>query len=346
MRKLLHVRLEAILNSMTETVVVIDGDRRISFVNQSAIDLLGVEPVLGERLEKYVSSSTLHEVFVDASRGNQADGEFVYKTPRGAEISIMARSAPTGIKNEVVIVMHDVTELRRLETVRRDFIANIAHELRTPTTVIKATAETLLDGAIDDPIHGPKFLESVLRNSERLTNILGDLLDISRLEAGEYSLDLEPIELREAVDRSLRVIEQMAAEKSIALHNEVASDQWVRADKNALDQILLNLLNNAVKHTQAGGKIEVFARRDDPSIVVEVQDNGPGIPASARDRIFERFFRVDTARARRTGGSGLGLSIVKHLVAEMDGAVGFRPVEPHGACIWFSLPVVSEPRID
>jgi two-component system phosphate regulon sensor histidine kinase PhoR len=237
------------------------------------------------------------------------------------------------------LVLHDVTEMRRLEAVRRDFVANVSHELRTPVSVIRANAETLLDGALEDEKRARTFLDALVRNADRLSRILADLLDLSRLEAGRYALDLEPIALSPAVEKVVELVETRAKEKSIAVAIDVAPELAAHADARAFEQVLLNLIDNAVKYTPASGHILVSARRVEELIRVEVTDDGPGIEPRHRARLFERFYRVDPGRSRDVGGTGLGLAIVKHLVESMGGRVGMEPAAgaPHGSTFWVTL---------
>jgi two-component system phosphate regulon sensor histidine kinase PhoR len=234
--------------------------------------------------------------------------------------------------------MHDVTDLRRLETVRRDFVANVSHELRTPVTIIRANAETLLDGAMSDPAHGPRLLEALHRNAERLSNIIADLLDLSRLESGHRPMERKPVVVADATLRALETVERGAREKGLEVVSSVDPGVRVRADGNALEQILINYLDNAIKYTPGGGRVEVSAQTAGDRVRVVVSDNGPGIPPHLRDRVFERFFRVDPGRSRDMGGTGLGLSIVKHLAEAMDGEAGVEPAKPQGSRFWIELP--------
>ena len=247
----------------------------------------------------------------------------------------------------MVIVMHDVTELRRLETVRKDFIANVSHELRTPVAVIQANAETLVAGALRDPERARSFLDAISRHAERLGRLVSDLLDISRIEAGKYPLVIEPVDLRVLVDGTIAALGLQAGEKGIALVSRLPGELWVAGDDKALEQVLFNLVSNAIKYTPSGGHVEVDAvvieREGDEAmrLRVEVRDDGPGIDPRHHRRVFERFYRVDPGRARDMGGTGLGLAIVKHLVEAMGGQVGVDARRPHGSIFWFTVPTAA-----
>jgi two-component system phosphate regulon sensor histidine kinase PhoR len=251
---------------------------------------------------------------------------------------VLARATSLRGRGGVVVVMHDVTELRRLETVRRDFVANVSHELRTPVSVIRANAETLLDGGLEDAGRARGFVESLLRHAERLSGLVSDLLDIARIEAGRVNLDPKPLQLADVILRAAQTVEPNAQRKSIAVRSEVLPDLTIVADVRALEHVVLNLLDNAVKYTPAGGHVVVRARTEGRTVRVEVRDDGPGIEPRHRARIFERFYRVDPGRSRDMGGTGLGLSIVKNLTESMGGRVGVEPASPRGSIFWFTLP--------
>jgi two-component system phosphate regulon sensor histidine kinase PhoR len=330
-------RFEAVLENMSEAVIAVDDTRRVTLVNRAAVELLELkaDPV-GRPVIELVRAPGLQDLLDDASQGRQASEEFevsVSTTKR-----VLAQASPQQEAVGTVVVIHDVTDLRRLETMRRDFVANVSHELRTPVSIILANAETLKDGALDEPEHAERFLDALVRNSERLGRLISDLLDISRIEAGEYAVESRPVMLDEAIERAIDTVSAQADDRGISIEADIAGDLCARADANALDQVLSNLVQNAVKYTFEDGGVQIRGRREDETIVVEIVDNGPGIPKHHRDRIFERFYRIDSGRSREVGGTGLGLSIVKHLITAMDGRVGYKPAEPRGSIFWFSLP--------
>jgi two-component system phosphate regulon sensor histidine kinase PhoR len=240
-----------------------------------------------------------------------------------------------------VLLLEDVTAMRRLETVRRDFVANVSHELRTPVAIIRANAETLLAGAKDDPAMAGKLMDGLHRNAERLARILADLLDLSRLDAGQYRLELGEVPVPAAIEQALTAIEPSAGKRGVGVEVAAPAGLAVRADPKALDQILVNLLDNAVKYTRPEGHVWALARSEGAAVRIEIRDDGPGIADKHRERVFERFYRADPSRAREAGGTGLGLSIVKHLVESMDGEVGVEPNEPSGSTFWLRLPAAG-----
>ncbi len=333
-------RLEAILESMSDAVLVVDEQRRIELVNSAAADLFRpTDDPTGRPLRELVDQPALDELYDKASEGDRPSVEFEYECEETRHLIAHAAREPTS--ESVVVVLHDVTELRHLEQVRRDFVANISHELRTPVSIIQANAETLEDGALEDPEHAPQFLDSILRTAERMSNLVDDLLDISRLEAGRYGLEPAPVRLAPVVDQTLVDVRAGLEGDELELTNDVDEELWVTADRQALHQVLLNLVDNAAKYTVDEGRIRVRSRREDGAVVVEVHDTGRGVPEEDRDRVFERFYRVDSGRSREEGGTGLGLSIVKHLVDNMGGEVGYRPAKVRGSIFWFRLPLAS-----
>ena len=236
------------------------------------------------------------------------------------------------------MVFLDVTDLRRLESIRRDFVSNVSHELRTPVSIIKANAETLLGGAMDDREAAQRFLKSLVVNTERLSNLISDLLDISRIEESQYELRSEEVSLNLSLRRAAAALETQAIEKGMTIRIDSDQDLSVLADAKALDQVMFNLVDNAVKYTPTGGKITLRTISSEETVTIEVEDDGPGVEPRYRQRLFERFFRVDKGRSREMGGTGLGLAIVKHLVTAMGGTVGMRPADDGGSVFWLELP--------
>jgi two-component system phosphate regulon sensor histidine kinase PhoR len=222
---------------------------------------------------------------IDSTEAGQAEVQL----PNGPRVLI--RVPRTWAASGRVLLLEDVTAMRRLETVRRDFVANVSHELRTPVAVIRANAETLLAGAKDDPVMGPKLIDGLHRNAERLARILADLLDLSRLDAGQYRLDLSSVPVQAVVEQSLTVVETLAAARGVTVEAALPPGLTVRADAKALDQIFVNLIDNAVKYTRAHGQVWVEARPDPDGahVRIEIRDDGPGIDPDRVDEIFEPF---------------------------------------------------------
>ncbi|MEM1024265.1 MAG: ATP-binding protein [Myxococcota bacterium] len=337
-------RFETVLQSMSEALLVLDGDRKITLVNKASLELLGLEesPV-GQILEDAIRVPSLSELAHQGQAG-KASIEF----PIGAERPrrVLGRARPLRLSAGTVIVMHDVTDMRRLETVRKDFVANVSHELRTPVSIIRANAETLLGGALEDPERARAFVEALHRNSERLSRIIADLLDLSRVEAGRFTFDLTEVDLGSAVQRAVEAVESKAEQRRIMVEVATQPDLRAMADAKALDQALLNLLDNSIKYTPEGGHVSIRADRDGEQLKVEVQDDGPGIKPEHQARIFERFYRIDPGRSRDMGGTGLGLAIVKHFMESMQGGVGVEAAFPRGSIFWISVPAAKGPSSD
>jgi two-component system phosphate regulon sensor histidine kinase PhoR len=245
-------------------------------------------------------------------------------TPRRLDLAFgrriyLVHVAPL-LRGEVLLLMRDVTEARRAEATRRDFVANASHELRTPIAAIRAAAETLLSGAVDDPAAARGFIEIVSRHAERLARLTQDLLDLSRIESRQLQLEAVPVDVAGVVRQVLELLSDSARAKGLELSSEVEPRTLVRADGRALEQVLVNLVENGIKYT-AEGSVRVRAERADGTCTILVKDTGPGIERHHLPRIFERFYRVDAGRSRDQGGTGLGLAIVKHLVIVMGGDV-------------------------
>ncbi|HMG57965.1 MAG TPA: ATP-binding protein [Kofleriaceae bacterium] len=330
--------LAAVADGSTQGVIAVDAEHRIELLNDAARKMLGVtsSPV-GEPLIDFVRVPELFDL-IDSDVAATAEVQLP-NTPRA-----LIRTARKWGGDGRVLLLEDVTTMRRLETVRRDFVANVSHELRTPVAVIRANAETLMAGAKDDPVIAGKLIDGLHRNAERLARILADLLDLSRLDAGQYRLELGSVALGPVIEQSLSAVEPQVAQRNVTVEVASPADLAVRADPKALDHILVNLIDNGVKYGRPDGCVWVEARLDGASgdaVRIEVRDDGPGIADKHRARVFERFYRADPSRSREAGGTGLGLSIVKHLVESMDGEVGVEPNLPQGSIFWLRLPRAS-----
>ncbi|MEE2643301.1 MAG: ATP-binding protein [Myxococcota bacterium] len=342
-------RFEAVLGAMREGVIALDPVHRVRFANPSAVKILGWHHTpTGERIEDHLGEESLIHFLQERTAEDAPWVELDFKNKRTILVQLTAQSK----RGEEVLVLSDITALRRLETVRRDFVANVSHELRTPTTVIQANAETLLDGAIEEPALALTFLEGIHRNAQRLAHLVSDLLDLSRIESGTYRLQGEEIDPKEVVTRVVDTLADQIIAKQIEVTIDLQSDHPVIADAGALEQIFTNLIENAVSYSQERGQISIHAIRDMPEatqartqrfIRFQVIDDGPGISQKHQARIFERFYRVDKGRARQLGGTGLGLSIVKHLCGAMGGEVGLESELGSGCCFWFTIPLESRP---
>lgn len=332
-------RLGAILESMAEGVLVTDANGQVVLANRALREmfLLGGD-VEGREPIEVVRNADLHELFAEAARSSG---------PTSRELSIeglrprrvMARVAPVEQAGAgAVAVLSDVTELRRLETVRRDFVANVSHELRTPVAAIRGAAETLLLGGAQHAETAFEFATMIDRHAERLHRLVEDLLELSRIEARELRIDPVPLELRAEAERARELLSLAAQARRTEVRVEVGALS-VLADRAALEHVLTNLLENAIKYSPEGSVVTVRAERRGETVRTLVEDDGPGIEARHLPRLFERFYRVDAGRSRQVGGTGLGLAIVKHLAEAMGGAVGVESTVGRGSRFWIDLPV-------
>jgi len=341
-----QAKARAILESMVEGVVAVDGHDHIVVMNEGArtIFALGAARAEGKSFLEVIRNVDLYRIFRESRVGTPdavVGRQLRLSTP--VERVLEVHAAPLRLAGDevgAVMVLHDVTELRRLERVRTEFVANVSHELRTPLTAIHGYLETLLGGALEEPEHARKFLEIAFRHTERLGRLVSDLTDLSNIELGKVSLRLEATPLDEVVDSVLTMIRPRAAGGEVALSVDLPADlPPVRADRDRLAQILINLVDNGVKYTPAGGRVAVSARRVGPALVeVGVTDTGVGIPPADLPRVTERFYRVDRARSRELGGTGLGLAIVKHLVLAHGGELAIESQPGRGTVVRFSLP--------
>ncbi len=306
--------LEAVLKNMQEGIMIIDQRNSVLLVNDSLRDLLGITIPDDISASEALRDAELISMMDESRYDNKIvskeillrDGRYLYVTTSPVEIS----------KNKMCIIMtfHEITRLKRLEQVRKDFVANVAHEIKTPITAIKGFAETLLDGALDDRDNAIKFLEIIKRHSERLNSLVSDLLTLSAIEQGEVRLEIAEVNLDEVIDSVFSLMEEKARAKGLYLKRSLQEGSTcILADRDKLFQILLNLIDNGIKFTESGG-VTVGIDRNDPDVFLFVEDTGIGIEKRHLHRLGERFYRVDRARSRELGGTGLGLAIVKHLV--------------------------------
>jgi len=339
-------RLEAMLDGMIEGLVVLDPRGRIVLANRSAEALFGFSRMMvGGTLLEVIRH---HEVAAIAARvGSESavlEQEVRIESPalRVLQISAVALRDAAGSAAGAVLVFHDVTRLRELEGLRQDFVANVSHELRTPLSLIKSTAETLLDGAKDDPAVATRFIEIIDKHANRLTLLIDDLLLLARLDSGRIEMKFQALPLREAAQDSLDDFGIMARARSVTLENVVPVDLLARADPERLRQVLSNLIDNAIKYGRPRGVVSIGGRLlDEGRVELTVRDDGPGIPLEAKARIFERFYRVDKARSREQGGTGLGLAIVKNVMEAHGGEVRVESAPGAGTTFFLTLPAVK-----
>jgi two-component system phosphate regulon sensor histidine kinase PhoR len=333
------------LDAMVEGVLLLDSDGRIVLGNPAfALIFDATGPLEGRRPLEAARIGALQEA-VDAALVSAEPVMREITLPgepaRTIQASLAAVREAGGVVGAVA-VFHDVTEIKTLERVRREFVANVSHELRTPLTAIKGYAETLLGGGLEDRARAAQFVEVIARHAERLRGLIEDLLDLAAVEQREARLSIGPVDVGEVAAQAEAVLKPAAAARDLALAVDVPGGlPQVLADRDRLAQILINLLDNAVKFTPPAGRVEVSARAAGDNVVIAVRDTGIGIPPAEIGRIFERFYRVDRSRDRREGGTGLGLAIAKHLVLAMDGTIEVESVPGAGATFRVTLPAAS-----
>ncbi|BCA80801.1 ATP-binding protein [Desulfuromonas sp. AOP6] len=336
---------EAVLASMVEGVLAVDAEERILRLNRAAEKLLTLDSaeVQGRRIQEVVRKADLQRFIAQALSSPEAvEGDIVFHgdPERFLQAHGTALRGSQGQRIGVLIVLNDVTRLRRLETMRRDFVANVSHELKTPITAIKGFVETLLDGAINQPEDAQRFLSIICKQADRLNAIIDDLLDLSRIEQGaeRHQIDLQPGAVDEVVRAAIQSCEMQAQEREILVEQAVDESLRARFNPPLIEQALVNLISNAIKYSSEGSRVLVEGRQSADGVVIRVIDQGCGIAREHLPRLFERFYRVDKARSRKQGGTGLGLAIVKHIVQTHGGRVAVESVPGKGSTFSIILP--------
>jgi two-component system phosphate regulon sensor histidine kinase PhoR len=338
-------RSAAILGSMVEGVAVVGSDERIVYCNQAFEQIL--ELPHGSSHGKKLVEALRQAELVSAVRqvlpgGDEVTGEVEVGTVRPRSFSVTAAPVQAVGANSAVLVLHDITELRRLERVRRDFVANVSHEFKTPLTAIQGFAETLLGGALDDKANRKRFMEIIREHAQRLARLTDDLLKLSRIEAGQLELESRPVSVAALVNGCVETARLKAESKGLLLNVELPEGlPPVRGDAAQLGEVLQNLIDNALQYTPPGGRIEVTAYSNADEVIFTVADTGIGIPEADLERIFERFYRVDAARSREAGGTGLGLSIARHIVDAHGGRIWVESAVGQGSRFRFSIDSAS-----
>ncbi len=332
-----HNRLAAVLEQMTDGVLIADARGQIQFANPAAERLFESPNAVGRTVVEVIRHHQLVEAWRRCQQTNEIQSESVELPARRQFLQLVAiRDQHAGGS---LLLVQDLTRVRRLETVRRDFISNISHELRTPLASLKALTETLQDGALSDPEAGPRFLGRMVTEVDALTQMAQELLDLSKIESGQVALNLEPVSpkklLASATDRM-----KLQAERAGLVLQVVCDDNLpnVRADQARLEQVLVNLIHNAVKFTRPDGDVALLAESVEGGVRFAVKDTGIGIPADDVPRIFERFYRVDKSRAG--SGTGLGLSIARHIVEAHNGKIWVESEEGRGSIFYFTIPLL------
>ncbi|HJA90533.1 MAG TPA: PAS domain-containing protein [Candidatus Jeotgalibaca merdavium] len=339
-------RLSALLDRLIVGVVLLDSEQRIEMMNPAVYQILGIdENLLGRSFLEMSKSYGLVQIIQQTYQKKKNRNEEIYiYYPNERILDVNTMVVPDAKGNQVIVLLYDITEIRRLEKVRTDFVANASHELRTPVTALKGFSEVLLDGALDDPDRLRQFLEIIYKESKRLEILVNDILELSRVEQKQVPMKREWISLNETVETCFKIIKPQAAAKGLKLRLLSNNADPIRfiGDQSRLEQILNNLIYNAVNYTDKGGKISVLLEETEDEIVFHVADTGIGIPEESIERLFERFYRVDKGRSRNSGGTGLGLSIVRYLVQNMGGTISVKSTLGLGSTFTVHLPKVVE----
>jgi two-component system phosphate regulon sensor histidine kinase PhoR len=345
-------RSAAILRDMVEGVAVIDADEHLAYCNGAFAEVVGMQAAQagGRPILEVIREPQVLELVRRALAGEEDLRGEIQVGGHRRRVFALTVSTVSSPKQEsgapaaaarmgAVVVLHEITELRRLEQVRKDFVANVSHELKTPLTSIQGFAETLLAGALDDPENSRRFIEIIRNHALRLSRLTDDLLKLSRIEAGKLDLEFQPVSLARLIEAAVEATRPRAEAGRLSLSINCPPDlPKVQADPNLLREVLQNLLDNAVQYTPAGGRIEVSAQVADGSASVTVADTGIGIPEAEQERIFERFYRIDPARSREMGSTGLGLAIVRHIVEAHGGWISVDSAVGRGSKFTFWIP--------
>ena len=333
-------RLSTVLEQLTDGVIIVDANGFIQFANPAAQKLFEMPHAPGHSVTEVLRNHQLVDAWRRCQQTNEIQSETVELPARRQFLQLIA--IPDTHASGSLLLVQDLTRVRRLETVRRDFISNISHELRTPLASLKALTETLQSGALSDPEAGPRFLGRINAEVDALTQMAQELLDLSRIESGQVELILAPLTpkslITSAADRMRMQAERASLKLSIKCEDDLRN---IRADKSRLEQVLVNLIHNAVKLTKPGGEIilDAESREAVGGVRFAVRDSGVGIPAESLSRIFERFYRVD--RSRTGSGTGLGLSISKHIIEAHGGKIWAESDEGRGSVFYFVIPLIT-----
>ncbi len=336
----------AILDGMLNSVIAVDRDQLVLFANPAAGRTLSLDPdkAAGRPLMEIVRSHQLQEIIWQTLQTDQStQREFSWHGNRAYFFSVHATPLPGHPCPGVVLVLHDMTKLKRLEGIRQQFIANVSHEFKTPLSSIKAFTETLLDSSLEDVQLERRFLERIAEQADRLHVLVQDMLSLARIESGRTMMEFTDVPLARVIGSCVSEFENQAKTAEVALVNEAADSLiLVRAEEEGVQQILRNLVDNALKYTPRGRCVTLRCQQDGEEAVLEVADTGIGIARQHHDRLFQRFYRVDKARSRELGGTGLGLAIVKHLAQTMGGSVGLESQMGKGSRFRVRLPLVHD----
>jgi two-component system phosphate regulon sensor histidine kinase PhoR len=349
-------QLASVLDNMINGIIMIDQTGRIGLINRYAEELLGfsARELVGRHYGEAKQQYELSQIIKDGLERREHLREeitFYFPEERLLDLNLVPIIEDKEVFGGILLVLQDVTAIRRLERMRSEFVANVSHELKTPITAVKGFAETLLGGAVNDPETARSFLQIIFDESDRLNRLIGDILELSKIESRRVPLQFSPIELSTFINKTIELMGSEALRKNIRISVKVEPDIYIEADEDRLRQIIMNLLANGISYTPEGGQVSIHAepvtskgigeRMDYDHIRIHISDTGIGIPKKDLPRIFERFYRVDKARSRSSGGTGLGLSIVKHLVELHRGSISVDSKVGNGSTFTIELPVIQ-----
>ena len=329
----------SVLNDLGEGIAVTDSQGNITFKNDQFFQILNLENSLSKNI-KDLNIKSLEYLYRRSKKKKRADIEFEIELNDKSTRWVLASINQSKNSKDNILVVTDITQLRSLDSMRRDFISNLSHELRTPVSVIRANSETLLDSALEDTAQAKIFAKAILHNSERLTDMVSSLLDLTRIEYGELKLNFQEIYLDKFFKPFINSMINLSKKKNIDIIYKPNHKGNVNADLQAFERIMNNLIDNAIKYSKEDSQITISTSNEvDNYIKVMIEDSGQGISDEDKDHIFSRFYRTASARAQENQGSGLGLAIVKHLVNSLNGEVGIESKPNKGSIFWFTVPI-------
>ena len=328
----------SVLDDLGEGILVTNKNGDVVFANEQFSIILNIQDLPSKNI-KSLNFPALNYLFKRVESKKRADIEFEVELDDKSTKWVLGSMNQSKTTKEFILVVHDITQLRQLNSMRRDFISNLSHELRTPVSVIRANSETLLDGALENKKDAKSFAKAILHNSERLSLMVSDLIDLSRIEYGDLKLNIQKIDLDHFINEFISSMKSLTKKKDIEIIYEPCKNNRVKADLQALERIMNNLIDNAFKYSEKGSSITISTEQSANQLKVMIADTGSGVSDEDKVYIFDRFYRTASARASDNKGSGLGLAIVKNLANSLDGEVGIESRKPNGSIFWFTLPL-------
>ena len=328
----------SVLDDLGEGILVTNKNGDVVFANEQFSIILNIQELPSKNI-KSLNFPALNYLFKRVESKKRADIEFEVEFDDKSTKWVLGSMNQSKTTKEFILVVHDITQLRQLNSMRRDFISNLSHELRTPVSVIRANSETLLDGALENKKDAKSFAKAILHNSERLSSMVSDLIDLSRIEYGDLKLNIQKIDLDHFINEFISSMKSLTKKKDIEIIYEPSKNNRVKADLQALERIMNNLIDNAFKYSEKGSSITISTEQSANQLKVMIADTGSGVSDEDKVYIFDRFYRTASARASDNKGSGLGLAIVKNLANSLDGEVGIESRKPNGSIFWFTLPL-------